>query len=275
MFNAVFNLSRNITVGVGYCFLNGINEHPRALGNPENPRALCNNVDYIFAIDGRYKFYNIKGDNSDYSTDGSYEFIEKTYPNAIMDKYSGLQTEKRQRYLDLAGKKNQKFDFLLVIDSDQYIDPRYQDWEKFYGRLIAYNELCPKENLFYMWCYMNPLWKKAYNKVRNNTWKRYMKIHKDPWKFRFAIDRHFWWTKKHYTDEYILSHPKSKLQEVAVNVVDGVRINSDSTIRTAEQLRARQEWARTQMDFENYQLGDKIMQVKGKPVLSSPFQNMR
>jgi hypothetical protein len=76
----------------------------------------------VIAIDGPYKGFKSKSPKK--STDGSREIIRvfKSYsPNSVyLYDYPNLNERcKRQKYVDIAGRKN--IDWLLILDSDEYL----------------------------------------------------------------------------------------------------------------------------------------------------------
>lgn len=80
--------------------------------------------DRIYVVDGRYPDYGIEGD-SKYSTDFTKELVQ-CFENCKYIPYFAQQKDKRTRYL-----KECKYDFLVVIDADEYmiVDswPTFQD----------------------------------------------------------------------------------------------------------------------------------------------------
>ena len=105
-----------VLIGVGFCYYQDIESIKRGIPT------FIDNVDYVFAIDGRFSLR----DGPDYSNDGSTEFLEQ-YKNVIIEKFVGMEHDKRQRYVELA--KKYKIDVLIIIDSDEYVDSA--DWTLF------------------------------------------------------------------------------------------------------------------------------------------------
>ena len=103
-------------IGIGYCYYNDVLSIKRGLPT------FVNEVDLIFAIDGKFSLR----DGPDYSTDGSTEFLE-SFDNVIIEKFVGMEHDKRQKYIDLAVKN--KVDVLIIIDSDEYVSD--SDWDLF------------------------------------------------------------------------------------------------------------------------------------------------
>src|SRR3990167_2825849 len=103
-------------IAIGYCYYNDLKSIQRGLPT------LVNEVDLIFAIDGKFSLR----DGPDYSEDGSTEFLE-SFDNVIIEKFVGMEHDKRQKYIDLAVKYN--VDVLIIIDSDEYVSAA--DWPLF------------------------------------------------------------------------------------------------------------------------------------------------
>ena len=103
-------------IGIGYCYYNDVESIKRGIPT------FVNDVDYIFAIDGKFSLR----EGSDYSIDGSTEYLE-SFDNVIIEKFVGMEHDKRQKYIDLAVKH--KVDVLIIIDSDEYVSEA--DWPLF------------------------------------------------------------------------------------------------------------------------------------------------
>lgn len=79
--------------------------------------------DYIFCVDGKFKdFYS----ESDLSDEGIRQII-KSYPNTILYDAPNL-TEPEKRTINFKLAKEYKCDWLLVIDSDEWV--QYFDYNK-------------------------------------------------------------------------------------------------------------------------------------------------
>lgn len=212
-------------------------------------------IDTMILGDGKFDFY--KGDH-EYSQDDWLEFAEKRYGDkveVVTYKYAGSQQDKRQKYLDIAGEL--KCDFLITVDTEEYIHPDYQDWDLFYRRLYHATETAPNDRIFYQWIWIpdEELWPKQGNRFYSNAWLRSMKIHKDPGTMRYCYDSHFHWCPKDVTDDqitrWILENKNIDADNPylfqAHTTIDGVRINMDRTLRTREQIQKGTDWA-----FQNH-----------------------
>ena len=226
-------------------------------------------VDGMIWGDGRFDFYPAE---NDYSENGWLDAAERRYKDVcdfIPYQYSGDQVTKRQMYLDLAGKAGA--DFAIAVDTDEYIDPAWSNFDRFYNNLITCS-LITNDRMFYQWVYIpdEKLWPKQGNEFESNVWSRSAKIHKDPGTMRFCCDRHYIWTSKNITDEALYRWQMKHIDKpnpyeyAAVNTIDGVRIRMDRTLRTKEQNEKSAEWAFKNSHAENSRQFYKIEDIKGE-----------
>jgi len=249
---ATSTVEKKIAIGlIGY---ESIREIARCLDS------WVGHIDTMILGDGKFDFYF--GEN-DYSQDGWLEFAEKRYQDkceVVTYKYAGKQQEKRQKYLDIAGEL--KCDYLITVDTEEYLHPDYQDWNKFYKQLYHLSE-GSNDRIFYQWVWIpdETLWPKQGNKFPSNQWLRSMKIHKDPGTMRYCYDSHFCWCPKDVEDDQIakwqLEATSDMIGQVdnpylflAHSTVDGVRVTMDRTLRTKEQIEKGTHWALQNMHEE-------------------------
>ena len=225
-------------VALGLSFFQNVREIPRCLGDPKDPRSVCNNVDYIIAVDGRYTNFNW---SHDFSNDGSKELIA-SYDNAVILSHCGTQIEKRQIYLNLAGVYD--CDYLIVWDSDDYIHPYYQNWDLFYQQLEARSRVHPEEQTFSVWAWIPSLkeWERAHNEVGVERWHPYQRVIKNPGEIEYDVT-HYQLKRK---DE-----PGKMHWLKSYYVLGGVRFTTDSKLRDRAFLNARDEWALTNLKGES------------------------
>jgi hypothetical protein len=112
----MWGIHRGMKIACGYCYYNDVESIKRGLPT------FADKVDYIFAIDGKFSLRN----GPDYSDDGSTEYLQ-SFKNVIIERFVGMEHDKRQKYIDLAVKNN--VDVLIIIDSDEYVDSA--DWDLF------------------------------------------------------------------------------------------------------------------------------------------------
>jgi len=236
-----------IKLGLGYSFWNSAAEIPRGLDG------VYQHVWKIYGIDGRYANFP-GGPFNKFSTDGSRELVLQ-YPNSVVEKYYGYQTEKRQRYFTMAGED--RCEFLLVMDSDEYVHPDYNDWELFYRNLEKKSRQYPEQQCFCIKIYIAKDWEKGKNIVRRGHFQKYVRIHKNPAKQRYALGTHYYFCHRDDTESEMIRDKKEflnpALEEYEKYTVDGVRFIIDSKMRQRPFLTARDGWAvDTQEDEEKY-----------------------
>jgi len=253
---------------IGYSYLNGEKEHPRAL-TPWLPH-----VDYVIAVDGRYQTplspEMRRRNYSKYSTDNSYDVLEKLCGSKfIYDKFYTNQMEKRQRCLDIAGEL--ECDYLITFDSDDYVHPDYQEW-KFFRKQLELELKFPDHRIYDMWAWIpdEKLWSRQYNEIASNTWRQYPRIHKNPSTMRYAIT-HWTFTDKKVTDQEIVDFKYSHSPETpnpyfikSSTTIDGIRITTDRTLRVMDDLEFGNSWTFQNMNWETYEFDTKLY-YKNKP----------
>lgn len=207
-------------------FFNSVKEIPRLLDS------LPKNIPKIM-VDGRYVGFEWE---SDYSTDG-IEDVLKNYDNIIYDRFCGEQIAKRNRCLEIAAKEG--FDYVIVLDSDEYIHPKYKDWDLFNKMLDFYST---KDDVYLigMWAWISHLWQKNWNIVDTHTWQQYVRIIKDPGLVKYH-NTHYTWVHNYNKDRLLRTY----------GVADGVRFTFDSTLRSTEYKEEGSKWAMWNLHEEN------------------------
>ena len=176
-------------------------------------------VNHIFCIDGR--FPDFKGE-TDFSTDGSIELV-RSYPHTEYVPHPGPEEAKRNKYLELA--EAQGFDWIIVIDCDEYIS--YVNWEMLKMNL----DLCPKNLEVYMTRFKAP----------------------DP-AFEIGLQRLIRVTGKleYFGVDNLRDKVSGKLAEVG-GTLDGLMLSTDDTLRDANWLEQmcnyEIEMAKSNLDF--------------------------
>lgn len=227
-------------------------------------------VDGMVAGDGKFDFF--PADN-DYSKSGWLQAAEKRYKDKcdfIGYEFAGKQVDKRQKYLDLAGKAGA--DVAIAIDTDDYIDPNWMDFDRFYKQLLTLLEYT-KDRVFYQWVYIpsEELWAKQGNEFPSNRWLPSARIHKDPGTMRYCMDRHYIWCSKNVTDEALikwqLDHRgrDNPYQFSPRNIVDGVRMRMDRLLRSKEFNEKEAIWAKMNQHAENSREYYKIAKLTKVP----------
>lgn len=112
-------------------------------------RTLSTTVEYmdrVYIIDGRYPDYS-KQTDSKFSTDGTKELVElynHKHGNCKYIQMFAEQKDKRTRYL-----KECEYDFLLVIDADEYL--KVTSWPTFQDQLQRNILNMPERARFYQY----------------------------------------------------------------------------------------------------------------------------
>jgi len=224
-------------------------------------------ISHVVAIDGRYQTPESpemkKMNLPNYSTDETEEVLKKICGDKLIyEQFTASQMDKRQRYLDIAGDLHS--DFLIVHDTDDFIHPDYQNWNKFNAQLEAVLKHWD-DQIFKIWTWIpnEIIWSRQHNAVPSNYWMKYNRVHKDPGNQRYVLN-HFTFTDKSITDKEIndweFAHPvepglaplENPLVLQSNIVLDGIRITTDRRLRTADQLAYGDGWAWQNMHEENW-----------------------
>jgi len=212
-------------LAVGLSYFNNIREIPRLLG------PVYKHVDLVIGVDGRYPLFKWP---SDTSTDGSTALlIEKYHAVVEINKSPVEQIDKRNQYMEIAEKAG--MDFVIVLDTDEYLHPEYQNWQEFYKQL---EELPDKEPFANMWAWIKPEWTKNHNTVKDNTWKLYTKILRTDLRYNST---HWTYIRKDDPSQFVFGD----------KTIDGIRITADSLLRSKKYQKAGYKWAGEQILEEN------------------------
>jgi len=118
-------LRRNVSLDVGFCFFEqSLETVQRAI------ESVKDNVRYIFAIDGKFEFFE---SDSELSSSEIREYLSSIPNVKLIDFPNRKENEKRQVYLDLA--KEYLTDWILILDADEFITDE-TDWHKVYESLM-------------------------------------------------------------------------------------------------------------------------------------------
>lgn len=196
----------------------------------------------LIAVNGAYSDFDT---GHKFSHDGSREFL-LSYPNSEVIDFTALQPEKRQKYLDRAGELG--YDYLIILDSDEYIHPEYNDWNLFKKNLVETAEQYPNEQLFFMEMYMPKDWDRAHNNIELGRFQKWARIVRNPNSLKYAFWCHYRLIRKEFTEHDVITRKTDVIK--AKHVIDGIRLATDSRLRTPEFLKKREKWAYNQMQAE-------------------------
>ena len=183
------------------------------------------NVHRIYAVDGRYTEFK---HDLDYSIDGTNEALRQRYPNIEIVKCCATQLVKRQIYLEMA----QEEEFLLVLDSDDYVHPDFVNWHLFYEELEQVME--EKEMLYFLWFWISPNWKCSANPVVMETWQKYIRIHKRPGDQKYHMNHYTWRLKE--------DNSVNLNSLLAKKTLGGIKLTCDSLYRDEDFLKRKADW---------------------------------
>ena len=177
-------------------------------------RTLSTTTEYfdrIYVIDGRYPDYN-DNSNAKYSTDGTKELVAK-YSNCKYIQYFAEQKSKRTRYF-----KECEYDFLLVIDADEYLV--IDSWSTFQDQLQRYILNMPE---------------------RSRSYQYQINYHSEPEKFIFLPRLIYKPNNLVYANHWaIITDPTLNVENKASMVssmrVEGITIGTDDLLRPDSRL---------------------------------------
>ena len=227
-------------IGIGFSYFDNIKEIPRAL-DPVAPH-----VHRIYAIDGRYQYYE---SDHDHSIDGSTGLIKQRYPNARVEYFSGYQPEKRQKYFDMAGEDG--CHWLIGLDTDEYVHPQFQDWDFFLKHLKLAMDY--PDQRFFMRLFIPPEYDLAGNIFQIGEFNLSARVYRNPGNIKHAFGSHYLLMPKDAQEEDLLTG-KADLIGPERGIIDGVRLMTDSTHRSATTLARRDSWAKKGFDEEKRRL---------------------
>jgi len=167
-----------VALDVGFCFYEQSVETVK-----RTIESVKDHVRYIFAIDGKFEFFQ---SDQDLSSKAVREYL-CTIPNVILIDYPNRkENEKRQQYLELC--KDYMTDFLLLIDADEWITDE-TDWDS------MYSELRKKYNL----SHSPKIWGVTFEAVNENIQRKkiikrgsYPRIWQRPSLIEFTKVHNFW-----------------------------------------------------------------------------------
>jgi len=229
-------------------------------------------VDNMVMVDGKYDFNPAPDERS---TDGWLDYARDRYSSKVKEFktaiFAGKQVDKRQLCFDIAASIGT--DFLIVMDTDDYIHPDYTNWDLFYSNLVKLSEIVD-DKVFMMWEWIpdDNLWPKQGNIFPSNCWRRSARIHKDPAQQRYCMDTHYMWCPKTVTDEELLEwqlkyrDADNPMQYVGRIPIEGVRITMDRTLRTDEQNKNNAYWAFLNQHAEQSRIYYKNAKILGTPI---------
>jgi hypothetical protein len=181
---------------------------------------LINDIDIIFAVDG--KFPNFPG-SYDLSTDGSREVL-KSFSKCHLIDFPKSEFEKRSKYLQLCKVNN--VDVLLIIDSDEFVLEN-AEWSTFKENLktmIVDRDKCTR-NVYAVDLQINH---------SKDEFLAFPRIWYKPDEMEYYGEKHYYFRNKNG-----LKNNLSHQADHSVNVIKGIRLGHDHTLRTKKHMDSR------------------------------------
>jgi len=181
----------------------------------------------IYLVNGRYREFE---HDLDYSPEWTTLILKDRYPNVEVVNCCATQLVKRQVYLEMAGADN--CDYLLVMDSDDYIHHEFKDWQGFYKELEAvYDE---EELLYFLWFWVNSNWKCSANPVTPETWQKYIRVHKKPGLQKYHMSHYIWRLKE--------DNSVNMNSLLCKKTLGSIKLTCDSLYRDEDFLKRKANW---------------------------------
>jgi len=168
----------SVALDVGFCFFEqDVETVKRAI------ESVRDHVRYIFAIDGKFEFFQSNESLSSKPVRGYLNGIENVM---LVDCVDRKENEKRQQYLDLAMEFMS--DFIIILDADEFITDE-TDWQK------VYEHLAQK----YKTHHAPKIWGVTYESVNENKKREqirqkgsYPRIWQRPYLIQYTKTHNFW-----------------------------------------------------------------------------------
>lgn len=218
--------------------------------------SLHDKVDLMICVDGKFKHFDDGKDKEGLSTDGSRELV-RSYDNAVLLSVpNSYEIQKRTAYLDYCVKVNAEY--LLIIDSDEYVYEPETDWFKFKRKVgeiclgVPYNNF----NLFGIYTEIySPNYQHVVHKFTNtappalsNPGERKWTYHPRLWHRPYEME----YCKTHF--QFRKKDPNSPLHEqehnATVAVIPHLKLGHDHILRTEAFLESRWKYQAWLVKFE-------------------------
>ncbi len=212
-------------LGVGFPYF--VTDHKQLAEVIRALDSIAPHVSRIYAIDGRFKEF--PGERG-YSIHGVNQVLQATYPNIQIVGVCANQLTKRQMYLDMAGNDN--CDYLMVMDSEEYVHPDHANWSLFYEELEQHYD--EEDYLYFMWFWCSPKWECSANPVTMETWQKYIRIHKHPGRQKYHMNHYTWRLKE--------DNSVNLNSLLCKKTLGGIKLTGDSVHRSRDFLDKKKVW---------------------------------
>ena len=211
--------------GAGISFYNDVKALERCLDSLQE-------LDKIICVDGRYPGFRSR---SDLSNDGSTEVV-RGFPNTLLVDYPATQIQKRNRYLQLS--KDYELDFLLIMDSDEYIEEG-ANWPLFKHACEESVRLDEYDYRIYDVRYQNEMpWDLG---ERPRVWFK-------PWQIRYDVKQYRWIIKAKCKDRPVYEGDNGR------RLLPGITIKHQRSVRPEARNKAMDDYEDRLMHLEIKQM---------------------
>lgn len=208
------NKPQKLKIAAGIIFFNDCLSLKRCFNS------LNNNVDMIFAIDG--KFSKFPSENI-MSTDGSRE-LTNLWPHCILTDVSGSEIEKRSKYIDLSAKYS--IDVLIIIDSDEYIleDSNWEIFRSNLNKIIFDRDKCT-HNVYAI---------NLQTLGKGNEFLAYPRIWYKPEEMEYYGNKHYF-----YRNRILNKQNVPHIGDHSPNLIQGIKLGHDHLLRSEDHMKNR------------------------------------
>ena len=229
----------------GTIFYNDVKSLERTL------ESLKDKVDWMICVDGKFKHFtdfDNDSNNDGLSTDGSRELVNSYDRAVLIDVPNSYEVNKRTAYLKEC--RRVRPDYLLIIDSDEYVYEPETDWQKFDKKV---DEVCVsipygKYNVFGIYTEVNsPHYDYIVHKITgkdkpavSGKGVRQWQYHPRLWQRPFDME----YNGTHYM--FRNSNPNNPLNKeetnATVTIIPHLKIAHDHLLRSKEFLESRLDY---------------------------------
>jgi hypothetical protein len=244
MFEQKMNIDK-LKLAAGIIFYNDAKGLDRLLAG------IANKVDLAICVDGRFQ----SGPSGPpLSNDGSRDIVLSYGNTLLVDCPNASEYDKRSKYIEIC--EREKVDYLLILDTDEYVDPDYNDWDLFRKDLVynAETKWFSKYNVFAVLIEVNsPDYEKTDRAKPYTVWqvdnKReygyYPRVWYRPEQMEYNKGTHYLFHNK---------DPKNKLHNqetnAAIEIIQGVRFLHDHKHRDQNHQESRKQYQDWLIDHE-------------------------
>jgi hypothetical protein len=219
----------DVRLAAGIIFFNDAKSLQRCLSS------VTDGVDKIIAIDGKFRHYPGK---EALSTDGSRELVQSFRKAVLIDCPNELEHRKRQTYCEVAGRYG--CNFLLIIDSDEFVIAAGSSWQLFRNNLRK-TVIGRDKGRFP--CY--DVLEQAWGSHGGDQFQRKPRVWYEPYDMHYIQGRQFIFRHK----------DPSRINTVwegsyGADLIEGIRLGHDHRLRSKSHMNGRFVYAKWLVDFE-------------------------